>query len=235
MSSISVSSSRDFSSRNWPFSALPLVDFLSILDEKMAWADPTDSLQGYDAVIFGGSPEFDIHGGREDNDPMRLTAMIILLRVRALVSYLRKENIPTLGVCFGHQLIAQIYEGNVTNDQAQQKVGTYEVQLTDEGKDDPLFKNLPASFMAQYAHKDSVTSLPEDAVLLAIASPGRFSALRYGGKVYTVQFHPEVARMRREDVPYHESPESSGIIPLWIQRIVAPTATPISMQAVTKK
>jgi len=213
------------------------LSFLSILDERLAWADPVDFLKGYDGVIFGGSAEFDIHGGRGDDDPMRLTAMIILLRMRTLISYLEREKIPVLGVCFGHQLIAQIYDGHVTNDSAQKKVGSFEVELTEEGKKDPLFGALPHSFMAQYGHKDSVTSLPKDAVLLAAASACHFSALRYGSNIYTMQFHPElrpedeIAALKRgkDYLPrgtlpesiVQESPEASRIIALWIEKIVA--------------
>ena len=175
-----------------------------------------------------------------DKDPGRLLAMIVLGRSRNIVSYALAEDIPLLGVCFGHQLIAEMLGGNVTRDEEQQKSGSFEVVLTDSGKSDPLFGDLPASFTAQYAHADSATALPEGATLLASSSCCRFSALRYGKRAYTVQFHPELtaeqAAARLEACPEYlppgasardvirESPEASKLIPLWIENIVCARA-----------
>lgn len=194
--------------------------FLSAVDEKLAWTAPEEFLKGYDGVIFGGSSDFDFHGGRPDGDPVRLMSMMILSRAKNIVSYALAQNIPTLGVCFGHQIIGELHSGAVMNDAEQRKMGAYEVILTDDGKKDPLFCALPERFLAQYAHKDSVTQMPIGATLLASSPACRFSMLRYGSKVYTVQFHPEVLMMPRG--PQRETPESSSIIALWIERIVAP-------------
>ena len=196
------------------------VDFLSALDERHAWTTPEEFLKGYGGVIFGGSSDFDFHGGRPDGDPIRLMSMIILSRAKNIVSYAMAGDIPTLGVCFGHQLIAQMHGGVVNNDVEQSKFGAYEVALTEAGKKDPLFETLPERFFAQYAHKDSVTNLPEGAVLLATGAACRFSALRYGKNTYTVQFHPEVRRFI-EGKGSVDSPEASKIIPLWIEHIVS--------------
>ncbi len=212
------------------------LDCLSALDSKIAHTAPSDLIDPYDAFIFGGSAEFDIHGGREDRDPARLMSMIILSRVRMFMTYARAAGKPVLGICFGHQLIAEVYGGCVTHDCSQKKCGTYEVSLTEEGKRDKFFKNLPEKFFAQYAHRDSVTSLPEGAVQLADGAACRFSALRYDSCVYTMQFHPElgaaenIASLRRS-VGYvpegvepeslvRESLEASQIIPLWFKYVV---------------
>ncbi len=196
--------------------------FVSSLDEQVSWTKPEKFLADFDGVIFGGSSDFDFHGGRAENDPVRLMSLLILSRTKDLVSYLLAEEMPLLGVCYGHQLIANIYGGEVNHDKEQSKFGLFKVSLTEEGQRDPLFKGLPDTFMAQYAHKDSVTILPRGATLLASAEGCRFSALRYGPAAYTLQFHPEVVRF--EDPAYHheESPEASRIIPLWIERIVGP-------------
>ena len=105
-------------------------------------------------------------------------------------------------------------------DETQSKSGSHEVHLTEEGSSDKLFKTLPKSFVAQYWHKDSVTNLPEGAMILATRPSCRFSALRYGDNVYTTQFHPEVERITSDENP-KPSPEASRLIPLWIERIVA--------------
>lgn len=194
------------------------ISFLSSLDEKLAWNTPAELLKGYDGVIFGGSSDFDFHGGRQENDPARLVSMIILSRAKNIVAYALSHSLPTLGVCFGHQIIAQMHGGQVTNDLDQSKSGAHLVRLTGAGKRDPLLRALPAEFYAQYTHKDSVTKLPEGATILATGSSCKFSALRYGPMVYTFQFHPEVERFIATDT--RETRESSKLVQLWIERIV---------------
>ncbi|OGG53008.1 hypothetical protein A2851_03025 [Candidatus Kaiserbacteria bacterium RIFCSPHIGHO2_01_FULL_53_29] len=196
------------------------IEFLSALDERLAWASPDEFLKGCGGVIFGGSSDFDFHGGRNEKDPARLMSMIILSRARNIVTYARAVHLPILGVCFGHQLIAQMRGGNVQCDTSQGKSGSHEIYLTGHGAEDQLFKSFPPSFIAQYWHKDSVTNLPEGATLMATGPTCRFSALRYGDNIYTAQFHPEVKRIIIDQNP-RPSPRASKLIPLWIERIVS--------------
>lgn len=212
---------------------------LSALDETLAWKSPERLLKEYDGVIFGGSSDFDFNGGRDENDPLRIISAIILTRVHNLISYAIEKNFPLLGVCFGHQILAQMKGGEIAHDEAQSKFGSFEVVLTPEGMQDPLTSTLPKKFYAQYAHNDSATSLPEGATLLATGARCRFSALRYGKNVYTVQFHPEAesgdfaARLiqggylpnnTESESAVCESPEASKIVPLWIENVVTPYA-----------
>lgn len=166
--------------------------FKSTLDESLPWDDAKALLATADGVIFGGSGEFDFDGARTDDDPARLTAHAIRDRVRPFVEYLFANAIPTLGICFGHQIIGEIMGAKVVSDPLQKKVGTHEVRLCEEGKEDPLLSASPESFNGQYGHKDSLSTLPTGAVLLAEAPNCRYSALRYGSNIYTLQFHPEL-------------------------------------------
>ena len=212
------------------------IEFESALNTAREWDAPQKILAGFDGIILGGSGEFDLHGGREENDTARVTAREVLGRMKKFVSYTVQNDIPVLGICFGHQVIAEIYSGNVTNDHLQKKVGSFEVNVLPEGKQDLLFQTVPSPFIAQYGHKDSVTSLPQGATLLATGPACKFSALRYGSKIYSTQFHPELTA---KDVAWKlanspgylpegvsvesivkESPEASKIIPLWIEKIV---------------
>lgn len=212
------------------------LEFLSALDDTLDWAVPDALLARYDGIIFGGSSYFDLDGGRAANDPSRLAALSILSRVRPLILHALEKNLPVLGICFGHQLIAEANGGRVMNDRTQGKAGSYEVHLTGEGEQDVLFSSLPKSFVAQYGHKDSVTNLPSGATLLARGSDCRFSALRYNDGAYSVQFHPEVTHadfaVRLKECGYlpenvepesvvRASPEASGLISQWIGHFVA--------------
>jgi GMP synthase (glutamine-hydrolysing) len=126
--------------------------------------------------------------------------------------------------------------GYVSHDESQNKAGSFDVVLTADGLTDRLFSALPDTFVAQYGHKDSVTSLPRGATLLAQGPACRFSALRYGRSVYSVQFHPEldadgVMSRIRNTVGYlpagvdpcsvvRPSPHASRIVPLFVECIV---------------
>jgi GMP synthase-like glutamine amidotransferase len=80
------------------------------------------------------------------------------------------------------------------------------VELTDEGKRDPVFSALPRSVPALQWHGDTF-DLPEGAVRLAGSDAYPNQAFRYEN-AYGVQFHLEVSRaMAREwmDVPVYAS------------------------------
>lgn len=193
-------------------------NFVASVDESLAWTSPEEVLAGYDGVIFGGSSDFDFHGGRPDGDPVRLMSALILSRARNIVAHALERDIPVLGVCFGHQIIGEMHGGMIGNDLEQKKMGAYKVSLTEAGKEDILFGALPNTFFAQYAHKDSITALPVGATLLATGENCKYSALRYGARVYTIQFHPEVEKMPRG--PEHPTQESSRIVRIWIEKVV---------------
>lgn len=168
---------------------------VSTLDIEHDWHSPQELLAGYGGAIIGGSSDFFLHGGIGEEAVERAGAYEVLERVRALVEYILAEDFPLLGICFGHQLVAEIRGGNVTHDHSQKKMGTFDVVLNEEGKRDRLFTGMPGSFAGQYAHRDSVTSLPRGATLLASGDSCFFSVLRYGGNVYTLQFHPELSEL----------------------------------------
>src|SRR4051812_8272904 len=52
---------------------------------------------------------------------------------------LLKAGVPVLGVCFGHQLLAQVAGGEVIVNPRGREIGTVRVKLTQAGKRDPLF------------------------------------------------------------------------------------------------
>ena len=102
------------------------------------------------------------------------------------------KDFPTLAVCFGHQIMGKSSGASVMNNKTQAKVGSHKIFLTKEAKSDPVFKDLPDSFIAQYGHKDSLCTTPSNATLLVYGERCFYSALRYGNNRYSVQFHPEL-------------------------------------------
>lgn len=105
-------------------------------------------------------------------------------------------EVPILGICYGHQLLAYALGGVVDNNPNGIEMGTVDIHLTDAGKVDDLFRGLPTQFLAQASHTQSVLALPEGAYVLASNGVDLHHAFKYGTSTWGVQFHPEF------DVPY---------------------------------
>ena len=112
-----------------------------------------------------------------------------------------RADVPTLGVCWGHQFLAQALGGRVVD------MGEYELgyeRIVRLG-DDSLFEGLPERFVSFETHSDRVAELPPGAAALARNDYG-VQAFRIGS-TYGVQFHPEYDRetavrvTERKDLP----------------------------------
>lgn len=102
-----------------------------------------------------------------------------------------QAEIPVLGVCYGHQLLAHALGGEAGYNPRGRETGTHEVELLDAALDDPLFKGFPSRFPAQLTHRQSALKLPHNAVLLARNEYEPHQAFRVGPCAWGVQFHPE--------------------------------------------
>jgi GMP synthase (glutamine-hydrolysing) len=160
--------------------------------DNLDWSNFLSIIEGAEGVILGGSGEFDFDGGRNESDEKRLMSHKITEKMLPFLKFLEEKDFPTLAVCFGHQIIGKSLGVSVINNKMQAKVGSHKIYLTAEAKNDPVFKDLPDSFIAQYGHKDSLGSLPPNATLLVCGERCFYSALRYGNNRYSVQFHPEL-------------------------------------------
>jgi len=98
------------------------------------------------------------------------------------------NDIYLLGICYGHQLIAEALGGKVDYNSNGKEYGTKEIIKED---DDIIFKNLPSTFKAHECHSQSVIKLPTNAKLLAKNSHDPHQAFSINDKIWGVQFHPE--------------------------------------------
>src|SRR6266540_2127411 len=71
-------------------------------------------------------------------------------------------------------------------------IGSVPVSLTPAGRADPLLADVPDVFEAFVGHKEAISRLPPDAVLLATSPACPVQAFRVGRNVYATQFHPEL-------------------------------------------
>ena len=137
-----------------------------------------------DVVLLGGSGDYSVAKG----GPWLPAALEAMRRLHA-------TSKPTFASCWGFQAMARAMGGEVVTDRSRAEVGTLWLELTPEGKRDPVFGPLGGRFQVQIGHEDIVTRLPEGATLLASSPSLENEAFCFDGKpIYCTQFHPELDR-----------------------------------------
>ncbi|MFC5278564.1 type 1 glutamine amidotransferase [Halorubrum rubrum] len=109
--------------------------------------------------------------------------------VRELV----ERRIPTLGVCFGHQVVNSALGGTV------ERVDTTHALVESDLGHDPLFDGVAPVVVA--LHGDAVTELGDGLEVIASADHARIFGTRHRtAPLWTVQFHPEIDAEHREAI-----------------------------------
>jgi len=112
---------------------------------------------------------------------------------RSLLADATSQDLPTLGVCLGHQLLAVAVGGSIER-APQSEIGLSRLELTDLGMHDDLARHLVIDngVPASQWHQDHVTELPSNARLLLTNAACRVQGFRIGCHVYGLQCHPEL-------------------------------------------
>lgn len=128
------------------------------------------------AIIFSGSP----HSAYQKTSPT------IDLSVYEL-------EIPILGICYGHQLMAIQLGGKVTSSEKKQ-FGKEILNITKS----ELFEGLKVAETVWFSHGDQVTSLPVGFKTIAKTKTANIAAMEHTTKpLFSVQFHPEVTHTEK--------------------------------------
>jgi len=112
------------------------------------------------------------HGAYEDHP--------FIAPLEALIRDIRKAGRPLVGICFGHQIVAQALGGTVEQFEGGWSVGPVDYDFGDE------------TIRLNAWHRDQVTRPPEEAEIIASTPFCPYAGLRYGDDILTVQPHPEM-------------------------------------------
>ena len=148
----------------WIAPHMPDAHFTSV---HVAADEPLPPVDRFDGVIISGSEK----GVYDDTSWMA--------PLRAHLLDLREAGVPVFGICFGHQIMADVFGGRA------EKADTGFIT----GERD--FIGEEGTVRAYLAHQDQVTEVPPGATVTASAPHCPVAALAYDFPALSVQYHPE--------------------------------------------
>jgi GMP synthase-like glutamine amidotransferase len=111
-----------------------------------------------------------------------------MLKLEEFIRELYRESVPLVGICFGHQIIAQALGGEVVKSDKGWGIGIQSYAI-DESQD--WMNGAPQEVRIYAFHQDQVSKLPPDAAVFSSSEFCPYAGLSYGDSIISVQAHPE--------------------------------------------
>ncbi len=140
------------------------------------------SIDGYDALWVMGGP-MDVW--QEDTHTW-LVAEKAFIR-----DAVEGRGLPYLGLCLGHQLLAEALGGAV-GPSKHPEIGVLDVHMTEAGATGVFLDGVAETFKCLQWHSAEITQMPPGGECLATTQACPVQALKWGPRAYSVQFHLEV-------------------------------------------
>ena len=160
-----------------------------LVSHRLDLPGPLPRLDDYSGVLISGSP-YNIMTA----DKAKTTAQITVEEKLAdLCDEIIDRDYPTLGLCYGLQVLTLRAGGSLTRAHAE-PISAPALTVTEQGLTDPLLRDLGPSFRSYVGHAESVGRVPESMTVLASSDIVPVQMGRIGENVYGTQFHPEISR-----------------------------------------
>ena len=177
-------------------------DFLA--EDGIAWraveldaGETAPPLEEFSALWVMGGP-MDVW--QDDEHPW------LIAEKRLIREAVAERNMPFLGLCLGHQLLAEALGGEVGPGEAE--IGIFPVERTEQSVDTPFLQGFADSFEALQWHGAEVKRAPRSATILLQSPLCGVQAMSVGGHAFSVQFHVEMTPTTATewgDIPAYKS------------------------------
>lgn len=160
--------------------ALKVKDSIEVeIFEMLEGITPQVPLEQYSALILSGS---------DSNYLIRYRGYYV---TKKLIKQAAADDMPILGICAGHQILASMLGISLELMKDGPEMGWYEIFLSPEGKNDPLFKGFPDRFVSFFCHIKKVDLENKNGVAVLAKNDNCVQALKFEKNCYSIQFHPE--------------------------------------------
>ncbi|NHZ85865.1 MAG: hypothetical protein GWP19_08285 [Planctomycetia bacterium] len=152
-----------------------IIDNTTIIN--ICYNEKINDINNYDGYIISGS-----RSCHRDKDSW-------IFALKEIVTQIYNENIPCLAVCFGHQIVADLFGGTTVKNYASEE-GFQDVSTVVKDSRIKLFFGLPNPVKVYQSHNDAVIKVPPGSIQVIYNE----KCIQYYqfGSIYSIQSHPEI-------------------------------------------